>query len=214
MPGVALDSIREGRGWPGGEDVSIRQRLRTATADAHARIDKCFGLLDLTEAGDYRRFLEVSASALLPLEAALTEVEAERILPDWAARMRTRAILADLAKLHGLAKPVRVTKPSDLGAMLGTLYVLEGSRLGARVLTGIVERSPDQDVRAATAYLRHGEQLRLWPSFLTRLEHFAARLKSDESAIEGALAAFDAFERAAVGLQGNRATHVLEAVRA
>src|SRR3569833_1520653 len=37
------------------------------------------------------------------------------------------------------------------------LYVLEGSRLGARCLVRLVTRSSDPLVREATAYLRHGE---------------------------------------------------------
>ena len=49
----------------------VREKLKSATASAHRAIDHRFGTFHLTSPEGYRRFLEASASALLPLEAAL-----------------------------------------------------------------------------------------------------------------------------------------------
>ena len=68
--------------------VGLRARLRSATSDAHARLDEQIRALDLRGLPDYRRFLEASAAALLPLEESLIEAGVSRISPDWALRSR------------------------------------------------------------------------------------------------------------------------------
>jgi heme oxygenase len=198
MPTAALstdteeDVVRREGASPG-----LRQRLRTATAGAHARLDSQLGALALDRLPDYRRFLETSAAALLPLEMALDRSGVTRLFPDWPARSRRDAILADLARVDGQATPLPVPEPFDLGGVLGAMYVLEGSRLGAKMLSAIVTKSPDPRVAGATAYLRHGEGQHLWRSFLAALETHAAALPDDRSAIRGARLAFDLFAEAA-----------------
>ena len=175
----------------------LRQRLRGATAEAHARLDSRFNAVDLASLSGYRQFLEANAAALLPLESALIDSGVSRIFNDWPARSRRHAILDDLADVDGEALPLLVPELLDFGAVLGTMYVLEGSRFGAKFLLKTVAGSPDPQVAGATAYLRHGEGQRLWPSFLAALETHAAALDSDESAIRGARQAFELFDRAA-----------------
>jgi heme oxygenase (biliverdin-IX-beta and delta-forming) len=79
---------------------------------------------------------------------------------------------------------------------LGTLYVLENSRLGARTLLHMVKRSTDPTVLHATAYLRHGAGHAFWENFLAVLESHPATLH-EQSAIDGAVQAYAMFERAA-----------------
>jgi heme oxygenase len=72
--------------------------------------------------------------ALLPLEAALIRFGVEQLFPDWPSRSRSRALSADLT---GLAIRIRLfpTLPRlDCDGLLGAMYGLEGSRLGARFL--------------------------------------------------------------------------------
>ena len=175
----------------------LRDRLCAATAEAHQRLDTQLGALDLQSRDGYRQFLAANAAALLPLERALEEAGVHDILPDWDQRARTRAILADLARLGGAATPLPTPATLDFGATLGTLYVLEGSRLGAAVLTRIVAQSSDTIVATATAYLRHGAGERLWPSFLARLDALTITPHHEACAIEAARAAFDLFAQAA-----------------
>lgn len=70
--------------------------------------------------------------------------------------------------------------------------MLEGSRLGGRVLVRRA-RAGEPGVRAATAYLAHGEGRRFWPTFLTRLERTA---EDPDAVVEGAHRAFAVFEAA------------------
>jgi heme oxygenase len=172
----------------------LRHRLRSATADTHARLDVALGTFDLQSLTGYRAFLEAIAAALLPLESALGAASVRRMFPDWEQRARCGAILADLTRVSGVARPLAAPR-LDFAGVLGTMYVLEGSRLGAKVLLKTARQSPDPAVSNATAYLRHGSG-RLWPSFLGMLERHAAALPDDSGVIEAALGAFDLFAAA------------------
>jgi heme oxygenase len=174
----------------------MRDRLRTATADAHAALDRQFQTFNLPSAPDYLRFLAANAAALVPLEQALETAGVRQIVPDWEGRARSRAILDDLDRLGGSTRPLAVRPAFGRDRMLGALYVLEGSRLGARLLLKVVMRSPDPVVRGATAYLRHGEGQGLWPSFLSLLEREGASAK-EADVVAGADTAFDLFAEAA-----------------
>jgi heme oxygenase len=186
-----FDSMADRRGAAG-----LRLCLRSVTAAAHNRLDARFRSLDLTGLAGYRQFLEASAAALLPLELALACARVARIIPDWEARSRQAAILDDLAGTGGKIEPLPLPGPLDFGGVLGTVYVLESSRLGARALLNIANRSTDPAVVYATTYLRHGAGDDFWQSFLTVLESHSATLH-ESSAIDGAVQAFEMFERAA-----------------
>ncbi len=176
----------------------IRSLLREATASAHGRVDDAFTKLNLGRRDDYLRFLAAHASVILPMEALAGQGGAEELLEDWPSRRRSGALLDDLAALGSQPPP-----PLPLGSsggpawVLGALYVLEGSRLGARVLQQRVLAGPDAGCRAATAYLSHGIGQALWPSFLAQLEASPYARGDAGPVIEGAHDAFAAFERAA-----------------
>jgi heme oxygenase len=73
------------------------------------------------------------------------------------------------------------------------LYVLEGSRLGGKLLLRRALADPDPRIRAATRYLAHGDGSGLWQAFLERLEASAAVARSHDAAIAGAREAFALF---------------------
>jgi len=172
----------------------MRALLRASTATLHAAVDARFApMLDAGEAG-YRSFLLASAAAVFALEQALLAEGVRAILPDWPRRTRTAALRADLTDL-GVSDIAVATAPPLAGAahMLGALYVLEGSRLGAKLLVGDLLARGSTRVRAATRYLRHGEGHRLWPSFLTHLESSQDARACPGETIAGARLAFALF---------------------
>ncbi|CAL75864.1 putative heme oxygenase [Bradyrhizobium sp. ORS 278] len=177
--------------------TGIRERLKAATASAHHALDERLAQLDLTTTAHYRRFLQASAAALWPLEQLLEESGAAGIVDDWTARRRSDALRADLADLQGTAAPLQLSGDSlARPCILGKLYVLEGSRLGAVYLLRIVSASADPRVRRATRYLRHGAGQGLWPSFLARLAREPMTSDDEGKAIAGAHAAFALFATA------------------
>jgi heme oxygenase (biliverdin-IX-beta and delta-forming) len=176
---------------------SLRERLRKATSYMHTRVEVQFAQLDLCRRDDYRQFLEMQAAALLPLEAALIASDVAELFPDWERRARSRAIADDLTALGGAVHALAEPQPLDLAGVLGTMYVLEISRRGAKGLLVEVAQSPDAAVVQATTFLRHGAGLSLWRSFLSQLEGHAAALDEPERAMRAACAAFDLFSQAA-----------------
>lgn len=147
---------------------SLRIRLRSATAPLHERVDKLFSSFELEHADGYRRFLAVHALVLGPLERALEASGIETLLPDWPQRSRRQALLADLADLGiHTAAPQSPTETFSPGHCWGTAYVIEGSRLGGRVLARRVsEVQPDAPLR----YLGRGSTTPSWAGFVEQLE--------------------------------------------
>jgi heme oxygenase len=173
---------------------SMRALLRASTAGLHAAVDARFApMLDAGEAG-YRSFLLASAAAVFPLEQALLTAGVDSLLPDWTQRTRAAAVCADLTDL-GITDVALATPPPLAGAarMFGALYVLEGSRLGARLLVPDLLARNSSRVRVATRYLRHGEGHRWWQSFLTHLESSRDVRACPGEAIAGARMAFALF---------------------
>jgi len=176
----------------------LRTLLRRATSDAHHRLDAGWGNHDFANRQDYETFLAAMAAALLPLEADLDLAPEGTVPADWPERRRGGAILADLAALGRPVPPDPVAPRAPARAEIpGLLYVLEGSRLGGQLLLRRALSSSDPLVRDSTRFLRHGEGLRLWPSFTIWL---GARPPADaEGAVAGALRAFALFEAAQAG---------------
>jgi len=177
-------------------DIPLRDRLRAATTDSHAALDATVSDWRLQSAAGYGAFLSASAAALYPLEHALERAGVADWLPDWPVRARRAALARDLAAL-GLNAPIR--QPAEVASPAfgaGLLYVLEGSRLGARFLCRQV-RAADADL--PLAYLAHGEGHDLWRSFLTWLDAIPKVGFRTDAAEAGARYGFqyfsDAFER-------------------
>jgi heme oxygenase len=172
----------------------VRIFLRNATAELHAELDS--RLAPLIKQGDagYARFLLRSAAALLPMERALAEANVAALLPDWPLRSRSRAIRLDLAAL-ALREPSPLPAPEvrSEAFQFGMLYVLEGSRLGARLVLREAQAELGEAVRVATRYLSHGQGQPFWPTFLRRLEKSSSVRRQPELTVAGARAAFRYF---------------------
>jgi heme oxygenase (biliverdin-IX-beta and delta-forming) len=171
-----------------------RELLRTATAEAHQGLDARVGTLDLTHYDHYRRFLIGNAAALLAVEALLEHARVTERFPDWPQRSRRASMLADLAGLGATVEPLQWSRVMpDRAEMFGIIYVLEGSRLGARMLLPRAQASPDPRIRENCRFLS-AQQPTLWREFLHELE--SASEPSDQNALlAGALDTFELFTR-------------------
>lgn len=198
MPEIAIPTPQfADRSPPTRPRQFLRSILRDATAAEHARLDARLGELDLCTVDGYRRFLEINAAALLPLERSLVRAGVRDVLPDWDHRARSEAIRRDLAGLGSSPSPLDSPELADRFAVLGTLYVLEGSRLGAAYLLKAVRRCSDPVISGHTAFLGHGAGRPLWPSFLAVLENHSDDLVDEAAIIVPARRAFAMFEQAA-----------------
>ena len=177
----------------------LRTALRERTQPAHERLDSLFSNLDIRQREHYARFLAAQAIALEAIEKRLDESNAQSVIPDWPERRRSDAIRLDL---DALAQPSAVADREvdwikDRASILGTAYVLEGSRLGGKMLLRVVMSSPDRQVTEATRFLGHGENQRLWPSFDALLGSSELSEVEVDRMVESAVRTFEFFEQSA-----------------
>lgn len=174
---------------------NLRNKLRAATAPQHERVDAAFSAYQLDQTEGYRAFLQAHAQVLIPLEIELERAGIDTMLNDWPVRSRRQALLADLRTLGCAEAPL--TQPGvapSPGWSWGAAYVIEGSRLGGRVLSRrVAEANPSAPLR----YLSHGSATPLWPSFLQQLEQQGSACDWSE-VINGANTAFERFLNAAL----------------
>ncbi|MBU1329790.1 MAG: biliverdin-producing heme oxygenase [Gammaproteobacteria bacterium] len=177
--------------------MSLRQQLRSATTPLHHQVDAAFGAYALHTRDGYSDFLLAHARALFGLEVALEAAGIECLLPDWPQRRRRDALQQDLHTL-GLATPHALPLPHALEAATcwGLVYVLEGSRLGARLLLERVRETPWPGQLHALHYLQHAGDSALWPRFLSQLEQAAGELNA-AAVCRGAELGFQQFIAAA-----------------
>jgi heme oxygenase (biliverdin-IX-beta and delta-forming) len=168
--------------------------LRAATAEAHERVDAAFAGFDLADRESYARFLQAHAEVVWPLEAT---VPGEQLTPDWEARKRGALIREDLAFLRDVAPQDTPAMPApaptdwDLASLAGTLYVLEGSRLGGKFLAR--QLPPD----FPRAYLDSDQPAEKWRNLLDRIDTILYDAAALQSALAAAHRVFAAFERSA-----------------
>ncbi|MGJ3630037.1 biliverdin-producing heme oxygenase [Sphingomonas sp. MMS24-JH45] len=115
--------------------LSASALLREATRPAHDGVDAADGRFDLGVREDYAAFLTAHARALPAAEARMAMLPFAATLPP-----RAPLLAADLAALD-VAPPDPLALPTvDEAAAWGTLYVVEGSRLGGAMLARGVPR--------------------------------------------------------------------------
>ena len=177
--------------------MSARTALRSATAAEHERVDALFGGYDLGSEAGYRRFLRAQAAAFLPMEATIDRSDVRALLPDWGERRRGRLLLQDLAALgENVPAPVEAPELTTSEALLGAVYVLEGSRLGGGVLRkALPPHLPHAFIGAPHSSSR-------WRILLDNLERHLYRNDLVERAVESARAVFARFEAAGLRHRG------------
>lgn len=169
---------------------AAHRALRDGTAAAHERVDAVFARFDLSDRRDYAAFLGAHAEAMLPFEAALDAADPDRVVPDWRDRRRGDLLRADLAELGMEQADAPFPRfGSDVAAAAGTIYVLEGSRMGARLLARRV--GPDLPARFLNAH----QSPDIWRKLLSRLDFLLDEPASIQTAVEAATECFAAFER-------------------
>lgn len=145
--------------------MTARFALKAATDDAHRALDDRLSRLDLANRSDYRRFLLFQGRAVPPLEGALAAAGLDALVDGWSACRRTDALASDLKALgDAVPQPAQAPSISGTGDLLGMAYVVEGSRLGGRVLA--------QQVGAGfpSAFLTADPLYGTWPSLIAVLE--------------------------------------------
>ena len=165
---------------------SLRWRLRSATAEAHARVDARVG--DFADAAAYAAFLQAMHRFVR---------SACHVLGDPPDLLACQAALeADLVDVGRLPLPGEPDAPATRDdARLGWRYVLAGSSLGARLLVRRVALLGFDATRGARYLARHADG-GAWPSLLASLDGLHLDETAQRAACDAANAAFAQVERA------------------
>jgi len=114
-------------------DATRRQKLRMHVHEAHESLDSLIGALETKR--DYRRYLSGMAAFRFAAEAAVESRCFPLWLRDWRPVSTRSALEKDLAalRLPSMTVPSLVPPATD-SELLGMIYTLEGSALGARLI--------------------------------------------------------------------------------
>jgi heme oxygenase len=188
------------------------ERLRTDTREDHEATEATL-LSRAINAGtvsreaykaQLRAYHQVHHAIERSLEAAAKESKAVRAVVEQAGK-KTPALSDDLDRLAdvvaldspalrtAVAALVRVVSPVNTAAVLGALYVLEGSSLGATVLLPKLQQALSLKKEGLSFYRGHGAETRSrWNAFGERMDQALADPASQEVAIASARATFAA----------------------
>ncbi|WP_108659541.1 biliverdin-producing heme oxygenase [Acuticoccus kandeliae] len=138
------------------QPADLRGLLREATTAAHDALDRHFEtMIDEPALATYRAFLRMNHACHAALEAWIVPAIPADIAAD--RPVFTDALAADLAAMEIPALPAPHPfegETADLAAAAGILYVLDGSRLGARVLVRpLAARRAAREEAIALTYL-------------------------------------------------------------
>lgn len=170
---------------------AAHRALRDGTRAEHEALDGLFARFDLSDRRSYARFLSAHAEALAPVEAILDASAVERVAPDWPARGRMAALRDDLAAVGGsVPAPSAGERIDDVATLAGMLYVIEGSRLGGRLLARQVAADLPTD------YLDADQGKGSWRNLLDMLEAILSDPAMTDRAIVSACQTFARFAAA------------------
>jgi heme oxygenase len=167
--------------------LDSRQRLKQATANAHASLESLVGTLDSHAA--YVRYLRGTHAFRTSIEHWLSS--ARSFDTDWRPQRLSEELAQDLADIGVTPLNDRIEftpSPRSDGFTLGVHYVLEGSALGARILCKQVEALGLNREHGARHLWAQAASLEPWRAFVSLLQRQTARDFDDMAA--GANAAF------------------------
>ena len=192
--------------------IELRTQLRDATAPLHKQLNEqplLAALLGKEQPlADYQQLLGIYYSLYHELEAAIKAyLSLQPIDFDYQPRYKTPLLFNDLKYWHITPEPLacQIDLPdlNSLGALLGLLYVLEGSTLGGQFIAQHLQltygytRSTGSDF-----YSGYGEQTTThWQSFISYLNSFSDPPDLAAQAIDTAILSFACFNQALTNTQ-------------
>ena len=174
-------------------DADLRTRLRAATADAHQTLEDALDLpRRLAERDTILRVLCGLRGFFAPAEVALDGALGPAVM---AGRHRVPALDADLRALgldgpgiERLSRSPAAGRARSRAAALGTLYVLEGTRLGGRVIGRALARQAWIPAGFSQFWSDEADMDQHWPRFLALLP----AEREPNVVVDSALETFDA----------------------
>lgn len=144
-----------------------RFALKHATDEAHARVEGIVqGAGMFASREGYRCYLDATFAMRATYERLLDDSGAALLWPEWPSRKIADLVAQDIADLGGVPPSVEISqKRLSTAELLGVLYVLEGSSLGARVLVRSVAEMGLTAESGARHMFRQAGDRDAWRSF-------------------------------------------------
>lgn len=163
--------------------------LRQATQELHQQLDIGFAAGQFADRTAYISFLQMHAQIVPDIEQQLAIRSEFQTLDHWQARLRSPALLHDLKCLSVAPPPIApFVMPSAPGSVAGITYVMEGSRLGGRLIAKQLNEAGLGHLPAS--FVTHGTEQRYWQSYLSWLAERPTFATYQQNAIEAAKALF------------------------
>lgn len=171
----------------------LSERLKQQTKSNHQQLEKVLvsKLRAMRSTDDYAGVLKLFYGYFGGLEGEINKVIDTSLLPDSAERRKTQSLADDLEflgasvpeKADGDALPVLNSHLQALGA----LYVIEGSTLGGKIISQMVQKQlglTDGGVSFFTSYGDRTEQM--WENFKNALDYQAVNPEQEAVVITAA----------------------------
>jgi len=171
----------------------LSDKLKEATQTNHQQLEKALvGRMKATRSEqEYIDLLKIFYSYFGGLEIMINQVIDAGLLPDSTERRKTQALANDLQFLVS-AVPQQASGDS-LPALnshlqaLGALYVIEGSTLGGKIISKMMQQQMGLDVQALTFFTSYGDRTeQMWDTFKEALNHQAKNPEQEAVVIAAA----------------------------
>lgn len=154
---------------------TLRTHLRNATGQIHAQLDALVG--EFSDLARYKIYLKGLYAFRAPIEWDISSADLPASYGDWRPRMIGLELRQDLEDLL-----VEAGRPERLAPVMarseswwaGTLYVLEGSSIGARLLHRRAHALGLSDKHGARHLAAQTGRRDTWPTFLGLIESSTA----------------------------------------
>ena len=182
---------------------SLKDKLREATHSMHVQLNQLPLLKGLLDADypleNYHKLLQAYAPLYQDLELKIIHFITEHSVGfDYDSRLKWPSIHQDLAYLSTPASPVQLMLSPDInsiGALIGVLYVVEGSTLGGQHIARALEKHHGlTQANGARFFYGYGEATpSKWVEFMSYIESIADQPEEYVKAIDNALKTFELF---------------------
>lgn len=173
----------------------ILQQLREQTASHHKDLEESALLRHFSDRSItrplYEKILSKFYGYFSPLEKELQQLQQLPFyLSDYSSRRKASSLQHDLT-FFGSAPPelcADLPSISSLDKAFGCLYVMEGSTLGAKVISNVIQYSLGINASNGGSYF-HGYGVQTgeyWKNFCSSLQHYAQTEGNSEEIIESA----------------------------
>ena len=181
--------------------IELSDRLKLNTLPVHQQLEKALiaKMRSISSADQYVKLLQFFYSYFSALEDQINNYITIDMLPDYFIRRKTKNIIEDIKNFEGVipekAPPEKLPDITNHLQAFGALYVIEGSTLGGKVISKMMESKLDfNNKKGLTFFNGYGNDTEtMWQSFKYALNKQSLNETDDNEIINTANLTFTKF---------------------